>query len=108
MTLPTIKTKADGIEEAQGTADALRLVAPRLTSARVMVLSCDFVTDLPIHNLTDVHRVHGAAVTALFVKTPLDPKNIPVPGPKSKPEKGSCFKAQLSSVFGLSNSLCTI
>ena len=80
VTLPT--------KEDLGTADALRLAATRLTSPRVMVLSCDLVTDLPIHNLTDVHRVHGAAVTALFARTPFDPKNIPVPGPKSKPKRG--------------------
>jgi hypothetical protein len=58
-------------------------------SQRVMVLSCDLVTDLPIHNLADLHRVHGAAVTALFARAGLDHKTIPVPGPKSKPKKGS-------------------
>ena len=83
MDIVTLPTKED-----LGTADALRLAAPRLTSPRVMVLSCDLVTDLPIHNLTDVHRVHGAAVTALFARTTLDPKSIPVPGPKSKPKRG--------------------
>ncbi len=74
-------------DEHLGTADALRLVSDRLKSSRVMVLSSDLITDLPIHNLADVHRVHGAAVTALFARAGLDYKSIPVPGPKSKPKK---------------------
>jgi len=94
VTLPT--------KEDLGTADALRLAAPRLTSPRVMVLSCDLVTDLPIHNLTDVHRVHGAAVTALFARTTLDPKSIPVPGPKSKPKR----ERDLVGVDVNTNQLC--
>lgn len=71
-----------------GTADALRLVHPRLSSQRIMIVSSDLVTDVPMHNLTDLHRVHGAAVTALFAKSPIDHKSQPIPGPKSKPKKG--------------------
>ena len=70
-----------------GTADAIRLVSPQLVSPRLMVVSCDLVTDVQIHNLTDLHRVHGAAVTALFSRSP-DLKATAVPGPKSKPKKG--------------------
>ena len=54
-----------------------------------MLVSSDLVTDVSIHHLTDLHRVQGAAITALFAKGGQDHKNIPVPGPKSKPKKGT-------------------
>ena len=69
-----------------GTADAVRLVHDRLTSPRILLVSSDLVTTLPLHHLTDLHRVHGAAVTALFAKA-LDLKSVSVPGPKTKVKK---------------------
>lgn len=75
-------------QEDLGTAESLRLVHEKLIADRVMVLSSDLITDIQIHNITDLHRVHGSAVTALFSRAGLDPKNVPVPGPKRKPKKG--------------------
>ena len=75
--------------EVTGTADALRLVHDKLTSPRIMVVSSDVVTDLQLHHLTDLHRVHRASVTSLFARQTLDQKSIPVPGPKSKPKSGA-------------------
>lgn len=75
-------------KEDLGTAESLRLVHKKLVSDRIMVLSSDLITDVQIHNLTDLHLVKGSSVTALFSKTGLDPKNIPVPGPKTKHKKG--------------------
>lgn len=72
-----------------GTAEALRLIHDRLKSPHIMIVSSDLVTDLQIHNLTDLHRVHNASVTSLFFKNQLDFKAIPIPGPKSKPKKGT-------------------
>ncbi len=72
-----------------GTADALRAVHDRLCAQRILVVSSDLVTDLQLQHLTDLHRVNGAALTALFSRSRPDSlKNIPVPGPKSKPKRG--------------------
>ena len=50
-----------------GTADAIRLVHPKLSSAnRVMVVSGDLITDFAVHHLTDLHALHNASVTALY------------------------------------------
>eukprot|EP00095_Tigriopus_kingsejongensis_P007546 maker-scaffold104_size368486-snap-gene-2.29 protein:Tk07546 transcript:maker-scaffold104_size368486-snap-gene-2.29-mRNA-1 annotation:"translation initiation factor eif-2b subunit gamma" len=84
--------------EDTGTADAMRLVHDRLTAPRVMVLSSDLVTDLQIHHLTDLHRAHRSSLTALFAQNSLDPKAIPVPGPKSKPKRGEIEEFGISRI----------
>lgn len=88
--------------EDLGTADAIRLVNDKIHSERVMIVSSDLITDLQIHNLTDLHRVHRASVTALFTPMNIDPKQIPVPGPKSK------FKREkdLVGIDEANNQLC--
>ncbi|TRY75345.1 hypothetical protein TCAL_04586 [Tigriopus californicus] len=78
-------------QEDPGTAEALRLVHDRISSPRVIVLSGDLITDLKLHHLTDLHRAHRSALTALFAQNTLDHKTIPVPGPKSKPKKEKDF-----------------
>ena len=72
-----------GLDEDSGTADALRLISHKVKSQRLLILSCDLVSDVHMHNLTDVHRVHRASLTALMAKADKD-KHVPVPGPKSK------------------------
>jgi len=79
-------------EEDLGTADAIRLVHHKLTSAkRVMVVSGDLVTDFSVNYLTDLHTLHHGSVTALYTKQDpkFNPKSIPVPGPKTKFKKES-------------------
>ncbi len=52
-----------------------------------MLVSCDLISEVQLHQLSDVHRVRGAAVTALFAERGHQGP-IPVPGPKSKLKKG--------------------
>ena len=67
-----------------GTADALRRVHDKIHAKTVFILSCDLFTDLHVHQLLDIHRIHNSSVTALFTKNVLDMKSISVPGPKAK------------------------
>ncbi len=76
--------------EDQGTADAIRAVRNKLTSPRILLVSCDLISEVQLQQLSDVHRVRGAALTALFAEG--QQGVIPVPGPKSKQKKGlACF-----------------
>ena len=61
-----------------GTADALRRVHDKIHAKTVFILSCDLFTNLHVHQLLDIHRIHNSSVTALFTK------NASVPGPKAK------------------------
>jgi translation initiation factor eIF-2B subunit gamma len=71
-------------EDDCGTADSLRRVHDKITAQTVFVLSSDLFTDLRVHQLVDLHRVHQSSVTALFAKNSINMKAIPVPGPKAK------------------------
>ncbi len=79
VTIPTC-------EEDCGTADSLRRVHDKLTAQTIFVLTSDLFTDLSVHQLVDLHRIHRSSVTALFSKASLNLKDIVVPGPKSKPK----------------------
>lgn len=52
-----------------GTADALRLLRDKIHHDFI-VMSCDFISTVPLHSLIDVHRVNDAAVTVLLVQQP--------------------------------------
>nr|ADD38394.1 Translation initiation factor eIF-2B subunit gamma [Lepeophtheirus salmonis] len=79
--------ECDDEEECGSTGDALRLIHPKIHAPRVLLISSDLITTLsPIHQLTDLHRIHRSAFTALFFKDkPIDTKKLP--GPKSKHKK---------------------
>jgi len=66
-----------------GTADALRHVADRIKT-NVILLSCDTITDVPLKKVVHAHRVHGAALTAVFSPTSSSISNVSVPGKKKK------------------------
>ena len=54
------------VPEGFGSADALRHIAPRLTTSFVLI-SGEVVCDFPFQRLADLHRLHGSVgVTALF------------------------------------------
>ncbi|XP_065177404.1 translation initiation factor eIF2B subunit gamma-like [Sycon ciliatum] len=53
-----------------GTADALRLIAPRIKTD-VLVVSCDFISDLSLQRFADKHRRHDSSATALLAPTSL-------------------------------------
>jgi len=76
------------LQEEQGTADALRLLGDRLTCQRLAVVSCDLVCDVPVQQLTDLHRVKEASATMLLSRVPQVSTPAVVPGPKVKPKKG--------------------
>ncbi|XP_046654405.1 translation initiation factor eIF-2B subunit gamma-like [Daphnia pulicaria] len=66
-----------------GTADSLRLVKDRIKTD-VLVISCDLVCDIPLHNVFDLHRTHQSSVTALFSQSSPEVMSTAVPGPKTK------------------------
>ena len=48
-----------------GTADSLRLVAPK-TKSDLLVISSDLITRVSLHDIATVHRANNAALTALI------------------------------------------
>jgi Nucleotidyl transferase len=52
-----------------GSADAVRLVAPKLTGDHVVVMSGDTVTDIALASVLFTHRVRAAGITAVLSKT---------------------------------------
>ncbi|KAL5017042.1 hypothetical protein ScPMuIL_006631 [Solemya velum] len=66
-----------------GTADSLRYVKDKIKSD-ILVLSCDLLTDLPLHRLADVHRTYNASVTVLLSPLQEQFSEVPAPGVKSK------------------------
>ena len=53
------------VPEGAGSADALRTLAPKLHTDFVLIAG-DVITDVDFARLADLHRLHGAAVTALL------------------------------------------
>ncbi len=99
LRLDVVCPSSEAASDDLGTADAVRLVHDRISSPRVLLVSCDLLTDLHVQHLTDLHRVRGAAVTALFAGAPHGQgggggggqQQIPVPGPKTKQKKERDF-----------------
>lgn len=69
-----------------GTADSLRLIQDKIKSD-VLVLSCDFVSDIKLKGVFDLFRKHDASVVAVLLKPPPS-EQIVVPGPKTKYKPG--------------------
>ncbi|XP_070564371.1 translation initiation factor eIF2B subunit gamma-like isoform X2 [Ptychodera flava] len=71
-------------DEDWGTADSLRHIKDKIKSD-IIVLSCDLITDIPLHRIADVHRTYDAAVTMLLANLPdQSAEQTTVPGVKSK------------------------
>jgi len=51
-------------------------------------MSCDFVTDLPLHQFANIHRAYDSTVTMLLSSIPSQYKDIQAPGIKSKKQYG--------------------
>ncbi|XP_072378914.1 translation initiation factor eIF2B subunit gamma [Diabrotica undecimpunctata] len=68
--------------EDLGTADSLRLIHDKLKSD-VLVVSCDFISDVNLKGLLDQFRANNASVASLLIQ-PQGNETIIVPGPKSK------------------------
>ena len=51
-----------------GSADAVRLVAPKLTGDTVVVMSGDTITDIAITSVLATHQIRNAGVTTVLSK----------------------------------------
>ncbi|KAG5867072.1 hypothetical protein JTB14_035950 [Gonioctena quinquepunctata] len=68
--------------EDLGTADSLRLLTDKLKSD-VLVVSCDFITDVDLKGVLNTFRAHNASVASLLLH-PHTSEPVIVPGPKTK------------------------
>ncbi|XP_049630799.1 translation initiation factor eIF-2B subunit gamma [Suncus etruscus] len=68
-------------EADMGTADSLRHIYPKLKTD-VLVLSCDLITDVALHEVVDLFRAHNASLAMLMRKG--QDCLQPVPGQKGK------------------------
>ena len=64
-----LKVEVIVVPEGAGSADALRTLAPKLHTDFVLIAG-DVITDVDFARLADLHRLHGAAVTALLKEAP--------------------------------------
>ncbi|XP_034039029.1 translation initiation factor eIF-2B subunit gamma isoform X2 [Thalassophryne amazonica] len=64
-----------------GTADALRHIQQKIKTD-VLVLSCDLITDVALHEVVDLFRVHNATLAMLMAKTHEFTETVP--GQKGK------------------------
>lgn len=64
-----------------GTADSLRHIHQKIKSD-VLVVSCDLITDVALHEVVDLFRAHNATLSMLMRKGPETTE--PVPGQKGK------------------------
>lgn len=72
-----------------GTADSLHFISEKI-KADVLVVSCDFITDVSLHPSLELFRKNEAAATMLFLKpSETSPAEaLPTPGPKTKHKPG--------------------
>lgn len=75
-------------EDNLGTADSLRNLKDKIKTD-ILVVSCDLVTDVSLHQLANVHRKYDSSLTLLLSPLPSQYVDIPTPGVKSRkrPEK---------------------
>ncbi|XP_069498456.1 translation initiation factor eIF2B subunit gamma [Ambystoma mexicanum] len=72
---------ADDTAADMGTADSLRHIHEKIKSD-VLVLSCDLITDVALHEVVDLFRAHNATLAMLMQKG--HETTEPVPGQKGK------------------------
>ncbi|XP_075688699.1 translation initiation factor eIF2B subunit gamma-like [Rhinoderma darwinii] len=64
-----------------GTADSLRHIYPKIKSD-ILVLSCDLITEVALHEVVDLFRAHSATLAMLMQKAPEPSEHVP--GQKGK------------------------
>ncbi|XP_076440896.1 translation initiation factor eIF2B subunit gamma-like [Babylonia areolata] len=91
---------ADTQLEEHGTAQALRLVRPKIPdNTDVLVVGCDFITDLNLNHVFSLFHKTDASVTMLLSSIK-ESRDLPIPGlDKAKQEKE---KRANRDVFGIS------
>uniref|UniRef100_A0A7S3R0R7 Translation initiation factor eIF2B subunit gamma n=1 Tax=Dunaliella tertiolecta TaxID=3047 RepID=A0A7S3R0R7_DUNTE len=72
------------VPEEYGTADALRTVAPRVTTPTCVVISGDLITDVQIDVLVATHQLSSALVTMALYKRKVSPSSESKPGKAPK------------------------
>ncbi|KAL2097832.1 hypothetical protein ACEWY4_007039 [Coilia grayii] len=84
-----VKMKLDVVciqEEADmGTADALRHIQQKIKTD-ILVVSCDLITDVALHEVVDLFRAHNATLAMLMSKTHEFTETVP--GQKGKKKAG--------------------
>lgn len=82
-----VKMKLDFVsipdQDYMGTADTLRYIKDKI-KRDMLIISCDLVIDISLHNIANIFRTYDATVTMLLCVIPDGMSDIPVPGPKSK------------------------
>ncbi|XP_019727217.1 translation initiation factor eIF2B subunit gamma isoform X2 [Hippocampus comes] len=80
-----VKMKLDFVcipeDEDMGTADALRHIQPKIKTD-ILVLSCDVITDVALHEVVDLFRAHDATLAMLMSKAHEFTETVP--GQKGK------------------------
>ncbi|XP_037131366.1 translation initiation factor eIF-2B subunit gamma [Syngnathus acus] len=80
-----VKLKLDFVcipeDEDMGTADALRHIQPKIKTD-ILVLSCDVITDVALHEVVDLFRAHDATLAMLMSKAHEFTETVP--GQKGK------------------------
>uniref|UniRef100_A0A914W9F5 Translation initiation factor eIF2B subunit gamma n=1 Tax=Plectus sambesii TaxID=2011161 RepID=A0A914W9F5_9BILA len=82
LTIDFVELTTDQLDE-WATADALRYIADKIRTDFI-VMSGDFISDFPLHNLLNLHRAKQSALTCLLAE---GATNGPIPGPKMKRSK---------------------
>ncbi|GAB1288798.1 Eukaryotic translation initiation factor 2B, subunit 3 [Apodemus speciosus] len=81
-------------EADMGTADSLRHIYPKLKTD-VLVLSCDLITDVALHEVVDLFRAYDASLSMLMRKG--QESTEAVPGQKGKKKPG--FQVPASNIL---------
>uniref|UniRef100_A0A665UIB8 Translation initiation factor eIF2B subunit gamma n=1 Tax=Echeneis naucrates TaxID=173247 RepID=A0A665UIB8_ECHNA len=85
MKLEPVKMKLDVVciqeDGDMGTADALRHIQPKIKTD-ILVVSCDLITDVALHEVVDLFRAHNATLAMLMSKAHEFTETVP--GQKGK------------------------
>ncbi|XP_004363534.2 eukaryotic translation initiation factor 2B [Capsaspora owczarzaki ATCC 30864] len=79
--LDKIVPEVIGVDAEIGTADSLRIIREKIKKDFIVV-SCDLISDVPIHLIADLHRQRDASVTMLVAEPPVN--DAPLPDAKAK------------------------
>ncbi|XP_072505328.1 translation initiation factor eIF2B subunit gamma isoform X2 [Notamacropus eugenii] len=71
-------------ETDMGTADSLRHISQKIKTD-VLVLSCDLITDVALHEVVDLFRAHDASLSMLMKRGPESIESVPGQKGKNKP-----------------------
>ncbi|XP_056019961.1 translation initiation factor eIF-2B subunit gamma-like isoform X2 [Ostrea edulis] len=66
-----------------GTADVLREIRKKIKTD-ILIISCDLITDISLHNIANLHRTHDASLTMLLSPLPVQFYEAVAPGVKSR------------------------